>query len=155
MWKWRRTVDQETQYTGPQFYKYKIMSTEVKGDLHPSFPTTDLTYWKQRVFDPGLIIVWQPFCCVSKMTQCVLEEFNVGHSERAGYLHVGKLLSASAQERSLLEFMCFGVVNVYICVCIYMYVFYIRDIQNTYLRTCVSSGALWRWSFQRGVGHWE
>lgn len=60
---------------------------------------------------------------MSKMIQYVLEEFNVGHSERAGYLHVGKLVSTSAQESSFLEFMCFGVLNIYLCVC--MYVFYI------------------------------
>lgn len=68
------------------------------------------------------------------MRQCVLEGFSVGPSERTGYLHVGKLVSTSAQERCLLEFVCFGVLNIYI--------FYIKDIQNTSLRTCANGGAL-------------
>lgn len=50
-WKWRRIVDQETQYTGAQFFKYKIMPVEVKGgDLHPSFPTADFIDWNQGLF---------------------------------------------------------------------------------------------------------
>lgn len=48
------------------------------------------------------------------MTQCVLEGFNVGRSERAGYLRVGKLVSASARESCLLEFVCVGVLNMHI-----------------------------------------
>lgn len=108
-------MDQVTPYTGPQLFKYKIKPTEMKGgDLYPSFPTTDFTDWNQGLFCPGLITTCQPLCCISKMTQYVLEGFNVGRSERTGYLHIGKLVSASAQESCLLKFMCVGVLNVYI-----------------------------------------
>lgn len=114
-------MGQEIQYGGPRFFKYKIMPTKVKGgDLHSSFPTTDFTDWNQGLFYPGLITAWQPFCCISELAEYVLERFNVGHSERTGYLHVGKLVAASAQEIGLFGIHMFWSIK-YICMYIYMY----------------------------------
>lgn len=120
-------VGQETWYTEPQFLKYKIMPTEVKGgDLHSSFPTTGFTDWNQGLFYPGLITAWQPFCCISEITQYVLQGFNVGHSGRTGYLHIGELVATSAQESGLFGIHVFWSIkkkNIYIYVCMYVYIY--------------------------------
>lgn len=132
-WKWRRMVGQETWYTGPQFFKYKIMPTEVKGgDLHSSFPTTDFTGWNQRLFYPGLITARQPFCCISEITQCVLEGFNVGHSERTGYLHIGKLVATSAQESGLFGIHVFCSIK-FIYLYIYLFIGMYVCVVNLYM----------------------